>query len=306
MQARLLVAVLLAATVVAAGCTDRSGAGPKGCMGDACPTSAPSGTPGAPPGPTGPGPGSQPPGPGRPPGPGEPAFPNSTYSMAQMLGCREIRVSLEVPLATLRPLVPDAFDILGLVPGVTGSLLIKLFDCERSLDNGSVFGPARFWEVLVRAYPANESWSVEGYLDFYLLESATDSGGFLGFLTNQSVEAVRANISAIQVDVPGGARAEAWSIEAASWAARFQFPHVPDPTPQNLTGKANLWYGAGPFGRLAHERTHVGDSQLTAGELLVTGPSKLGAAMGLPATSYLSDSSRDVDSVFRYEGTWME
>lgn len=229
-------------------------------------------------------------------------LPNLTMPNVQLLSCRQIRASMEVPLTSLRPVVPDAFDTLGFTTE-TGGILVWIHVCERTVNNSALLGGASFYQAFVFVYPKNESWTREGYVNYYLLDPVTDNAALQSFLASQGMPTKTAGFSSIQL-AAGGVNQEHWEINAGSWKSEFDGAIRPTTNPQELTFRAHIWYGTGPFFRISYSDASDGDSSGPQGEFVASGDSQLARAIPGGAAAYIGGASGRADALYQFDGNW--
>lgn len=280
-----VVASALVVLVVMAGCTARTSP-PPACDEDSCPSSIPASSASVtlPSVPTG------------------LPLPNITVPNAQMLDCRQVRVSMEVPLATLRPFVPPAFGTLGFTTS-TGGILVLIEICDRVVNGTAVLGSAILYQAFVFVYPHNESWTQQGYVNFYLLDALSDNSELVKFLSDQHLPVTFGHFTIVPASAQG-ASYEHWTIEESTWRVEFDAPTVPATNRQNLTFAAHLWYGNGPFHRITYTDASDGDTSGPYAEFLVMGQAKLAKAIPGGASPYLGGATGRADSLYRFDGNW--
>lgn len=231
--------------------------------------------------------------------------PMSDRPMFQLQGCSEVILRLRVPREQAQALVPDAFVATGAIPG-TATVLVFGLDCERALDNATLYGRHSQFLAIVFADPKNDSWTEPGYQSYYVLDFLVSPDGLSAMMNSLNVPSQSAAIS-IAKSPPVGDRS-VWDWDAAGPNGSFRFAHTSkDSFTQSVNDTAHLWFGTREFVRVDTIVTHSLGELVTGATMVLDGESKLRTLLGAPSMAYEAQTAGNYESsVIVQEGVFVE
>lgn len=224
-------------------------------------------------------------------------LPNATAPWIQLSNCTQSVLVYELPFPLVDAVVPDAFEVWGLVPGLAGINVFAL-DCGRVLGNGSTYDRAGFFWSVAFVYTKNSSWGQSGFLDYYVLDFATSLDALVANLSAGGITITPGQMNRARTALPGGEDFWTWDVRTDGWNAQIIEHHFTE-SPQTNQFSVQLWFGAGPFRKIAANETYSVFSLTNAGSLTLGGSSRLQQAIVSPATAW--EGSRYVNVEWAWE-----
>lgn len=190
----------------------------------------------------------------------------------QFEDCTQIVMLFASSPAVVARVVPDAFEPFGLTPG-DAALLAFGAECGRVADKQAVYGAVSLFWTIAFATPKNLSWTASGYIDYYVFDFVVSSQPLSDAMNRLGLGTRVGTVSAMKQPLPTAGQVWAWDVRAGDIAASFAH-RMNSEDPQPNPAKAFLWFGQGPFVRVARNATSTVDILINSGEMVMTGPSR--------------------------------
>lgn len=231
--------------------------------------------------------------------PGDLVLPKTRFESVQFLNCTEAFLTFDVATPLVDPLIPDAFEPVGLIPGTT-ALRVVAQDCPRVVASNQTLGATLLYWTFAYVHPVNASWGERGYLDWYLFDYAATAPEVVAVLKSLGVQAASASIQKQDLPLPAEGRVVEWQVKGSGFSSSFHYRTHAD-QPQRLGATFHLWFGETEFHRVNNQMSYHVDTVFAAGEFVTMGESRFGKALPAPATVWQGTTYDDFTAVWQFD-----